>query len=193
MSHARGSIRVSFNAALLASLAMFSTLARGETLKIDPIHSSAIFKIKHADATNFYGTFDKTTGEIETDGDAVKSITVTIDASSLHTHNAMRDQHVSGPEFLDVKQFPEIKFVSKEVKPAKDGYEVTGDLTLHGVTKPVTLAITKTGSGEFMGKNVTGFETTFTIKRSDYGITGYIGKGVGDEVMMIVSVECSKG
>ena len=178
--------------AAVSVLSLLSALAVADEYKVDPIHSSLLFKVKHAETANFYGAFEKASGTVVTEGDAIKSVSVTIDASSVATRNSKRDEHLRGPDFFDVKQFPEITFTSKEVKAASDGYDVTGELTLHGSTKPLTLRLVKTGSGKHMGKDILGVETTFTIKRSDFGMSGYVGKGVGDEVTLIISLECVK-
>ena len=109
---------------------------------------------------------------------------------SIDTHNAKRDQHLKSPDFFNAKQFPAITFKSKQVKKSsKDTYEVTGDLTIHGVTRPVTVKVTNTGSGKDpMGANRIGFETIFTIKRSDFGMKFMLGP-VSDEIRLIVSIE----
>ena len=183
------SVRRSFAALVVASLSAFAV---ADNYAVDPIHSSLLFKVKHAETANFYGAFEKATGTVVTEGDAIKSISVTIDAASVQTRNEARDKHLRGPDFFDVKQFPEISFVSKEVKPAGDGYEVAGDLTFHGATRPQTVKLVKTGSGNMRGKDILGVETTFTIKRSEFGMSGYIDKGIGDEVTLIISLECGK-
>src|SRR5262249_11217423 len=100
------------------------------------------------------------------------------------------DQHLKGPDFFNVKQFPTMSFKSSKMK-AVDArtYEVTGDLTLHGVTRPVTVTLERIGTAKGMGGETrTGFETTFTIKRSDFGMK-YMIPAVGDEVKVIVAVE----
>jgi polyisoprenoid-binding protein YceI len=175
------------------TVAALSAVSLADTYTVDQIHSSILFKVKHADAANFYGMFRKVEGAVVTNGDAVKSVTVRIDAESIDTRNKDRDDHVRGPDFFDTKQFPDIIFTSKEVKAVDGGFEVTGDLTLHGTTKPQTLKLVRTGAGKnVQGKDVIGVETSFTIKRSDFGVSGYVGKGVGDEVTLIISIECVK-
>ena len=100
------------------------------------------------------------------------------------------------PDYFDTKQFPTITFKSNSIKAGeKEGtFTVAGDLTLHGTTKPVTLTLTKTGQGKnVQGKPIIGFETSFTIKRSEYGMSGYVDKGIGDDVTMIISIEAIQG
>lgn len=176
------------------ALALVASAVRAETYSVDPIHSSFIFKVQHANAANFYGRFNKAAGEVKTDAGALTSLSVNVEAESIDTNNKMRDEHLRSPDFFNTKEFPEITFKSTEVKKTGDNdYDVTGELTLHGTTKSITVKVTKTGEGKnAQGKDVIGFETSFTIKRSEYGMSGYIGKGVGDEVTLIVALESVK-
>jgi polyisoprenoid-binding protein YceI len=154
-----------------------------------------MFRIKHASASNFYGRFNNITGSLMLDDDAGKnSFTVQIQAESVDTGNAQRDQHLKGPDFFNAKQFPTITFKSTQVKKSgDDSFDVTGDLTLHGETKPVTTKVTKTGTGKNFGKAVVGMEANLTIKRADFGVGTKFGPEVlGDEVQITVSLEAAK-
>ncbi len=163
-----------------------------QTYKIDPVHSNTWFRIRHMDISNFYGRFDDTQGTIVIDEQdpARCSFETRITADSIDTHNADRDKHLKSGDFFDVEQHPQITFKSKTVKQAgEQAYDVTGDLTLHGVTHPLTLKVERTGAGPAMkGEYRAGFETTFEIKRSEFGMTKGL-PGVGDEVRLTVSVE----
>lgn len=165
---------------------------------IDPVHSSVVFKIKHANVSNFYGMFEKVTGQLTLDpkDPASGKIAVEIAADSVYSHDEKRDAHLKGPDFFDVKQFPVIKFTSSKIKAAgADAFEVEGTLDLHGKSKPVTAKVQKTGEGDFRGPRV-GYEATFTIKRSDFGMEYGIAKNaLSDEVQVTVSASCmqSKG
>lgn len=161
------------------------------TYSIDPVHSSVVFRIKHMDTAWFWGTFGKISGEFSVDGPG--NVHVEIDAASVTTRADARDNHLKGPDFFDVKQFPTITFTSSKVTKVKDGeYKVDGELEMHGQKKPLSLTATKTGEGKMMGKAIVGWETEFTVKRSDFGITGgRAGGGLGDEVKVIISVETS--
>ena len=172
---------------------LVSSLASAQTYNIDPIHSSILFKINHANTANFYGRFNKAAGGVTINEGAVTDLMVTVDAQSVDSNNKARDEHLMGPDFFDTKQFPDITFKSTAVKKIDDTTsEVTGNLTLHGTTKPLTVQLKKTGQGQNVKQQeIVGFETIFTIKRSEYGVSGYIGKGVGDEVTLIVSLECA--
>lgn len=163
-----------------------------ETYKVDPVHSSFLFRVKHFNAGYFYGRFNEATGTVVIDeaNPAKSSVEIQVKVESIDTNDVKRDQHLKSPDFFNAKQFPTITFKSKQVKPSgKDTYEVTGDLTLHGVTRTVTAKVTRTGGGKDpFGKFRIGFETVFTIKRSDFGMKFMLGP-VSDEIRLIVSIE----
>ncbi len=159
--------------------------------QVDGVHSSVLFKIKHASAAWFYGMFANVTGTIVFDASKpeASSVAIEIGAESVQTRDEKRDQHLCGPDFLDSKQFPKITFTSSAWKPSGSDFEVVGELELRGVKKPVTAIVTPTGTGEFYGKRA-GFEATFVIKRSDFGMDyGVAKKVLGDEVHMTVAIE----
>ena len=183
--------------ALLATLALAAlpTLAQ-DTYKIDPVHSEVSFKIRHLLAKTS-GRFTKFGGTIKVDpADMSKSsVEVTIDAASITTDNDKRDTHLRSNEFFDVAKFPTITFKSTSVKEvAKGKLEVTGDFTLHGVTKQITIPITNAGTQPGMqpGTVVAGFvDGTVTINRNDYGIKTYPG-ALGEDVVISLNVEAGK-
>jgi len=160
---------------------------------IDPVHSSVIFKVRHVGVSNFYGAFKEVGGQISMDpkDPAKSSVTFTIQAASIDTRSEKRNQHLMSPDFFSVKEFPTIEFKSTSAKSTgKDEYEVDGKLTLHGVTKDLKLKVLQVGMAESDKGKAAGYETHATIKRSDYGMTGYIDNGMlGDDVDVIVSVE----
>lgn len=165
---------------------------------VDPVHASVVFGIKHMNVANFYGTFDKISGSflINPADISKSSIDITIDAASVDSNNPGRDDHLKGPDFFSVKEFPTITFKSKSFAKGtgENMFSVTGDLTFRGVTKPVTATLEYTGSGPGRKPGVTlqGFESRFTFKRSDFGNNYMVGKGLSDEVNMIVAIEGSK-
>ena len=166
-----------------------------ETYTIDPVHSNTWFRIRHLNISNFYGRFNETEGTIAiNDADpAACSLDARVKVASVDTHNADRDQHLKSAEFFEVEKYPLIAFKSTAFrKVGEQMYEVKGDLTLHGVTRPLAVKLERTGSGPGMkGEYRAGFETTFEIKRSDFGMTQLLG-GVGDDVRLIVSVEATR-
>ena len=171
-------------------------ISRGEALaasyKVDAAHSSVHFRVKHMDTSYFYGRFNAISGSfaIDPSDPSKSSFEFAMKADSIDTNNPARDSHLKNADFFNAKQYPNIGFKSTSVESAgKDAYKVTGDLTLHGVTKPITVTIEHTGSGQDMRKNaIAGIESVFTIKRSDFGMKGLVGP-VGDEVKVMMSAE----
>jgi polyisoprenoid-binding protein YceI len=176
-------------------LFVLSTLSHAATTnyKVDPVHSFAHFRIKHMNAGHVWGRFNDPTGTISIDdADASKSsFTLTLQTTKIDTGNKQRDDHLKGPDFFNAVQFPTITFKSTQVKKSEAGYEVTGDLTLKGTTKPITFTITQTGTGKMGQKELIGFETTVDVKRSDFGMNHMIGPA-GDEVRLMISLEAVK-
>jgi polyisoprenoid-binding protein YceI len=148
--------------------------ARADTLKIDPVHSTVGFKIRHLFA-NVTGRFTSVAGTINADPDHPEksSVDATIEIKSIDTSSAMRDRDLRGTNFFDADKYPAMTFKStKVVLTGSNQADVTGDLTLHGVTRPVTLNVTFLGKGPgMMGGITTGWEATGSLKRSDYGLT----------------------
>lgn len=169
--------------------------ARADTYKVDPIHSSILFRVKHLGVGYIYGRFNDCGGTFTFDekNPAGSSFAVEVKATTLDTNNAARDLHLKGPDFFNVKEFPTIAFKSTQVKQL-DGqnYEAAGNLTLLGVTKPVTVKLERVGSGKDpRGTFRTGFESIFTIKRADFGMK-FMSGAIGDEVRIIVAIEGTK-
>lgn len=169
--------------------------AESKRFKVDPVHSSAVFRIKHMGVAPFYGRFNDISGEMtwNRDNPENSSLNVTIKAESIDTNNQNRDAHLRSPDFFTAREHPEITFKSTafELK-SQETYTVKGDLTLHGVTKPITIELNRTGAGEHprSGKDLVGLETTFRIKRSDFNMNWGIEEGVlGDEVRLHVAIE----
>jgi len=178
----------------LALIAVAPVMA--DTYAIDATHSSAIFKVKHFGTTNFYGAFKEVSGTINYDAGnpASSSIEVEVAAASVDTRNEQRDGHAKSPDFLNAAEFPKITFKSTSIKPAGDDmFEVTGDLTLHGVTKPVTAEVELVGQGKNprSGKELIGFEARFTVDRTQHDM-GFMAGPLSKEVGFILSVEAGK-
>ncbi len=160
--------------------------------KIDGVHSAAIFKVQHLGVSQSYGRFNTIEGSflIDKDKPEASSINVTIPIDSVDTNNASRDKHLKSPDFFSAKEFAKMSFVSKSVKKNADGtFEVAGDFMLRGQTKPLTVTVKDGGIGKGMkGGEVAGFETTFSFKRSDYGMAFMVGP-VGEEVVVTIALE----
>jgi len=185
-------LRISSLVVALASV--LTSAASGfaaDNYALDASHSGIRFQISHAGLSKTYGRFNDVAGKftIDTADPAKSSFEVTVKIESIDTGNKQRDDHLRSPDFFNAKQFPALTFKSTKVAKAKDGLEVTGDLTLHGVTKPVTMTLTGGKTAEFpKGTPRTGYTTSFTIKRSDYGMDKSL-PAVGDEVEIDVSFE----
>jgi polyisoprenoid-binding protein YceI len=172
------------------------SLGAAETFTVDTVHSSVVFKIQHNGVTNFYGRFNDITGtySIDAANPAASSFDFQVKADSVDTANAKRDGHLKSPDFFNATEFPSIAFKSTKVAKGANGQlAITGDLTLHGVTKPVTAATTVFPAKQAGNKSKSGFESVITIKRSDFGMNyGVADGGLGDEVQVIVAVEGAK-
>jgi polyisoprenoid-binding protein YceI len=158
---------------------------------VDTGHSSVVFKVKHANAAWFKGSFDTITGAVSLDPAKLEagSVQLTIPVDSVDTNDKKRDDHLKAADFFNGKENPEITFQSTKIAAKGAGFEVMGDLAMAGKKKAVTLQVDKVGEGEFYGKRV-GFSTTFTIKRSDFGMTYGIDKNaLGDEVTLMIDLE----
>jgi polyisoprenoid-binding protein YceI len=163
-----------------------------EQYKVDASHSSVVFRVKHMGVSYCYGRFNKMSGVFNLDAEnpAKSEIDVTVDAGSVDTANAERDKHLRNADFFDVEKFPSIRFQSTSVRSEDAGpFVASGNLTLHGVTRPVTVDIDATGSGKGMlGEVRSGLEAVFVIRRSEFGMDRMVGP-VGDEVRLMVSLE----
>lgn len=182
----------------LAVLAMLSSTltpfyAQGVTYRVDPVHSSILFRVKHMNTAYVYGRFNQFSGTLVVDEKSPErsSVQFEIDINSVDTRDAKRDEHLRGPDFFNARQFPKATFKSTRVRKINDTtVEVQGNLTLRGVTKPLTVRVTFTGKGRNpRGQEIIGFETTFTIKRSEFGINYGLNGGLSDEVRVTISVE----
>jgi polyisoprenoid-binding protein YceI len=160
-------------ATLLAAFAVAVSL-HADTLKIDPVHSTVGFKIRHL-FSNVTGRFTDVSGSINVDADHPEnaSVDATIGIKSIDTANTRRDDDLRGDNYFQAEKFPTMTYKStKVVLSGTDQADVTGDLTLHGVTKPVTLHVKFLGKGPgMMGGMTTGWQATGSLKRSDFGLT----------------------
>lgn len=192
----------SLPAAVLAFVAFqIPALARAANYDIDTAHSSAGFAVRHLAVSNVRGEFAKVTGVVEYDAkDPSKTrVEATIDAASVTTRDPKRDEHLKSADFFDVAQYPVITFKSTKVEKASQGLKVKGDLTLHGVTRPVVLDVQgPTPEVKDPWGNVrAGASATAKINRKDFGMSfnktlDSGGLVVGDEVAITIDVELVK-
>src|SRR5437588_10638334 len=172
------------------------------TWKIDPVHSVAEFKVKHMMISNVKGQFTAVTGVATLDeADVAKSrVEASIDAASVNTREAQRDAHLKSADFFDVEKFPTLSFKSTRIKSIGDGeLAVTGDLAIHGVTRPVTFNVEGPTSPnkDPWGNTRIGLSATARINRKDFGLTWNAaletgGILVGDEITITLDVQFLK-
>jgi polyisoprenoid-binding protein YceI len=158
---------------------------------MDPVHSSVVFKIRHAGISWLHGRFDEFSGDFVVDKQdaANTSFSLTIKADSIDTNNTKRNDHLRSPDFFNTKQFPALSFKSTSVKPVDDGYEVTGDFTMHGVTKPISFVLRGGKTIEFpKGRTRIGFSGELILQRADFGMTKFAGM-LGEDVHVEVGIE----
>jgi polyisoprenoid-binding protein YceI len=173
-----------------------------ETYTIDPTHSSVRFSIRHMMVSNVRGAFTGVKGTIvhDTDNQANSRVEAEIDVNSINTHDEARDAHLKSADFFDAEKYPTIKFVSKKVeKVGGDEYKITGDLTIHGVTKQTVLTVDEVSpEGKDPWGNIRiGASAKTKVNRKDFGLTWSApletgGVLVGDEVKLEFDVEAVK-
>ena len=174
-----------------------------ETTKwsIDPMHSEVQFKVKHLVISTVTGSFRSFEGSMESANEDFEdaNISFSLNVDSIDTNQEMRDGHIKGAEFFDAEQFPTINFKSTSFKKAGgDDYKLNGDITIKGVTKPVTLDVAYGGTAaDFYGNTKAGFEITGKINRKDFGLTwdGVTEAGsivLGEDVKIIINIQLAK-
>jgi polyisoprenoid-binding protein YceI len=188
---------------LVASLSAFAANGAkelgAERYDIDALHSGVVFGWNHFGFSNPTARFDKIEGSVLLDkADLTKSsISVTLPLDGLDTRVAKLDEELKGPDFFDATRYPTITFKSTKVeKTGENSLKITGDLTMHGVTKPVTLdaKVNKIGIFEIPGvikAQAAGFDAATVIKRSDFGVTKYV-PAVSDEITVRITLDAKQ-
>lgn len=177
--------------------AVSSALAQTSTWTIDKNHTQANFQIKHLGVSTVRGSIGGASGKIVWDekDPSKSSVEATLDANTINTNNDARDKHLKSPDFFNVAANPTLTFKSTAVSGTAGKLTITGDLTMAGVTKPVTLDVDgpappQKGQG---GKSITGFSATGIVKRSDFNIgSKFPGAMLGDDVKFTLDIEASK-
>lgn len=182
-----------FAVAALLALSSLPALAQATTWQIDPAHTASQFAIKHMGISTVRGQFNKTTGTVVLDDKDVtkSSVEVTVDTTTLDTRSEGRDKDVKGEGYLDVAKYPTMTFKSTKMASAGDGkLKMTGDLTLHGVTKEVTFDVDGPSPAVTdPWKNLRrGASATAKINRKDFGVNGG-GALVADDLVITIDVE----
>ena len=183
------------------SMAALQAAAQHATYAIDPQHSQVDFGIKHMGISTVHGRFAISSGTVNLDEANVdgSSVMATINVASVDTGEAARDKHLNSPDFFDTAKYPTATFTSSKVTKTGEGYDVIGNLMLHGVTKPVTLHM-ESPSKEQIGMDKMphrGFSATAMIHRQDFGLTwnGTLKSGdsmLGDDVKMSFDIEATR-
>ena len=190
----KAQITVKISMITFFSLSLFFSLAAyaSETYKLDPVHTSVVFRIKHLGVSYVFGRFNGPTGTFifNNSSPSNSSINMQVNAKNIDTANDKRDKHLRSPDFFSVDQYSSIAFRSTAVKKLDNStYQVSGELTLLGKTRPINVKVNEIGAGKDpWGNYRRGFDTSFTIKRSDFGMD-FMLSGLSDEVDITVSVE----
>ena len=177
-----------------APAAQESTTAR-ESMAIDTTHSNAHFRVQHLGAGRFWGRFNDVDGTVSWTPGSTDDLDfdISIDVESVDSGVDQLDRHLKSPDFFNAKEFPNMTFKSQSAKKVDDDtYEVKGDLTMHGVTKPITAMVQWLGSNETSKGKKVGFEANFKINRSEFGMNYGVEKGaLGNEVDVTVAMEAN--
>ncbi len=181
---------VRFAVALLLA-GSFPSLSRAQIYELDAMHTSVNFRVSHLGLSWTFGRFNDVSGAFRIDpADAGKcAFQVAIKTESIDTGNTKRDDHLRSPDFFNVKQFPLLSFKSTAVEAVKEGYAVTGDLTMHGATKAVKFVLVGGRKAEFpKGIRRTGYTTELVLKRSEFEMDK-MKEAIGDDVHITISFE----
>ena len=187
-------MKTSFLILVIGSSLSFSATA-ASSYTVDPRHTFPSFEISHLGFSIQRGRFDRTSGKVTLDPDkGTGSINIAVETASISTGLAELEKHLRGEDFLDADRYPQITFVSDKLTFNKDQLiAADGIMTLHGISKPMHLAIDHfyCGMNLIAMKNTCGVNATTTIKRSDFSVDKYVPK-VGDEVKIVIQVEATK-
>ncbi|NQX95541.1 MAG: YceI family protein [Erythrobacter sp.] len=188
----------STNSALESTTIASAEGAAAGSYAVDAVHSSVLFKIRHAGLAYFYGTFEEFGGTISIDPDNIEAaqFNITVETGSVDTNNRSRDGHVKNADFFNARQYPKASFTSTSISEVSEGvYQLNGDFEFHGKTLPVSAELTHVTFGKQRDADAMGFHAVFTIARSEFGITKYVDADnpesgpLGDNVEITVSME----
>jgi len=184
---------------MIAAASVFGALAFGngpsaraaDDYVYDLVHSSVSFKARHLDISWIHGRFNEVDGKFSIDREDPSKSTfyLVVKPDSVDTANKLRDEHLRQPDYFDTKQYPTIEFQSTSVKPIDGGFEVTGDFTMHGTTKSITITLLGGKEIEVKGTKRIGLSTELALKRSDYGFDPAAIGPIGDEALILIDCE----
>lgn len=165
----------------------------GDAFTVDPVHSMVVFRVGHMGVSYVYGMIWKPTGSYTLDFENAEnsSLKIELHTENIDTGDERRDKHLSSPDFFNSKQYPTLTFEATSFESIGEGImTVEGNLTMLGETKPTTATLQFIDEADTRQGHKSGFECTFTIKRSDFGMTAFLeGNGLGDEISLFVTVE----
>lgn len=171
--------------------AKLASAVAAQSFAIDTVHSQVVFRLTHLNVAAFWGRINDPTGSFTLDGDSV-SFDIKLDMNKIDTAHKGRDDHLRRADFFNSVEFPSATFKSTgSTKTGANTWDITGDLTIRGITKPITAKVTKIGEadvGERMGGYKAGIEAEFTINRMDFGVS-YGPNALGQDVRIIVALE----
>jgi len=174
-----------------------ASMAQAKTYGVDPVHSTIVFGAQYMGQSPFYGMFTDYAGTMSYDGSDPASLQVEVVApmSSIDTHNETRDSHLKSPDWFNAAEHPEVRFTGSNASDNGDGtMTLEGELTLHGQTRPITVTLTDLAAGSTPRGDRMGIGGTFTVKRSDFGVTTMLGEnGIGDEITLIFGIQGTAG
>lgn len=181
----------------LVTMACAGARAQTSTWSIDPAHSSINFEVRHMGVSNVHGSINGLKGTVVYDDQDISksSVQATADVSTVNTNVEKRDQDLKSPKFFDATQFPQLSFKSTSLSKSDGKLTLTGDLTMHGVTKSVTLDLDGPAPPQTdkNGKTRSGFSASGVLKRTDFGVgAGYPTAVVGEDVKFSIDVEIDK-
>lgn len=190
-------MRIFVSAALLAaSLISAPAFAAPDNWKLDTTHAHILYSVNHLGFSVNHGAFREFDAKLQIDQAKPETakLEVTVKTASIDSFDKARDEHLRKAEFLDTDKFPEMKFVSTKVKrTGPKTADITGDLTLRGVTKPIVLkaVLNQAGDNPLSKKPALGFSATGSLKRSDFGVSAFV-PAVADEVQITIDAEFGK-
>ncbi|MBL8023189.1 MAG: YceI family protein [Elusimicrobia bacterium] len=180
----------------LMALALAGTLAASDTYTVDPSHTTVGFSVRHLGISNVKGVFPKVSGTLKLDSKNIgkSSVEIVIAAASVNTNDTKRDDHLRNEDFFDVARFPTVTFKSQNVTKTETGFAVTGNLTMKGVSKPVTIPFTMSEPKDhpMAPLTVVGVEGTLLVNRRDFNISYGPSALISDTVAIDLQVEFTR-
>lgn len=172
-----------------------ANVQEAKAYKVDTVHSTVVFSALYMGQSPFYGMFTESSGTLAYDGQdpASLKIDVTLPMDAIDTHNAQRDGHLKAPDWFNAREYPTVRFTGANASDNGDGtMSLDGELTLSGVTKPITIKLTHLKAGQTPRGERMGIGAEFTVKRTDFGVDTMVGEdGIGDEITIRAGIQAT--